>query len=321
MDMTIWWRNQYSFCHDPQCYCCSKLLAKSSLKNRGKGVWADIAYLYFQKISDKVPHQSLLKKLCCRGTRGNVLSQIKGRFKDGGQQQGSFPCSAGCHWGIPRYPHQACPKQSSQRAPTVSNYLAKASQDTKFSKVKLLFFFPGNLKATCGEVQEALVILKGKSIPVHNTMHMGKTAQVCTEISSEVFTAEKESSNCEKLVWCKWQPSSQPHPKKNAVKTDRECSKCFQKYSFHTKNCHTAWLPPSCRRGEWRDMTEVYKIMTSTEKALTKGANSCSISILLQEGGTAIRKRQVLEKQKEVLLPRICKFSGTEIKYMSSNIS
>lgn len=30
-------------------------------------------------------------------------------------------------------------------------------------------------------------------------------------------------------------------------------------------------------------MTEVYKIMTSTEKELTKGANSCSISILLQE--------------------------------------
>lgn len=155
----------------------------------------------------------------------------------------------------------------------------------------------------------------------HNTMHIGKTAQVCTEIGSELFIAEKETSNCEKLVWGKWQPSSQSHPKKNSVKPDREHTKCFQKYSFHTKNCHTAWLPPSCRRGEWKDMTEVYKIMTSTEKELTKEANSCSISILLQEGGTAITKSQVLEKQKEVLLPRICKSSGTETKYMSSNIS
>lgn len=107
-------------------------------------------------------------------------------------------------------------------------------------------------------------------------------------------------SHIPKTIWRKKQTENVSH---------------VQKYSFHTKSCHTAWLPRSCRRGEGRDMTEVYKIMTSTEKELTKEANSCSISILLQEGGTAITKRQVLEKQKEVLLPRICNSSGTVIIY------
>lgn len=103
----------------------------------------------------------------------------------------------------PRYPNQPCPKWSLQRAPTVRNYMTKSSQDTNISQIKL--FFPGNLKATCGEVQEALVILKGKSIPI--LIHIAQCIQekllrfAGTGIGSELFITEKETSNCEKLVW------------------------------------------------------------------------------------------------------------------------
>lgn len=275
--------------------------------------------MYFQKIPGKVPHQSLLKKLCCHGSRGNVLSQIKGWWKGRGQQQGSFP-RAGHHWG-PQIPKPSLPKTELTKGTNSEKLPDKVFSGYQLFSGKTIF---------SRELENHLWRYAGSSCDTerqinsytdtHSTMHTGKTAQVWTEIGSELFIAEKETSNCEKLVWWKRQPTSQSHPKENLVKTDRECTKCFRKYSLDTENCPTAWLPRSCRRGEGRGMTETCKIMPSAEKELTKEANSCSISLLLHEGGTAITKRQVLEKQKEVLLPRKCKSSGIVIIHMSSNI-
>lgn len=225
--MTIWWRSQHSFCHDPQSYFCSKLLAKSSSKkttSTGVREFELIQTICFPERYLQGPSSKPFKEAVLSWDSRECSVTNKGEVERQGPRAGQLS-QGRTSLGDPQVPKPSLPKTERAKG-TNSEQLP----DKLFSGYQL--FFPGKLKATCGEVQEALVLLKSKSIPmlIHITQCIWEKllSFAYTEIGPELFITAKEPSNREKLVWWKWQPSSQSYPQNNLVKTDRECSKRFQ---------------------------------------------------------------------------------------------
>lgn len=147
------------------------------------------------------------------------------------------------------------------------------------------------LKASCEEMQEALMILKGKWIStlinIKQYIWEKLLSFTYTEIGSELLITEKE-------IFKLWETGFMKVAAQFSVASPKEYSKnrkltenvpnVFKSTSSTQRTVTQTKTQMSPQKRWMKHVIEVYKTITSREKVLTKESNSCSISLPLQEG-------------------------------------
>ncbi|CAM4652894.1 unnamed protein product [Caretta caretta] len=174
-------KSQHGFCKGKSCLTNLLELFEWVNKHVDKGDPVDIVYLDFQKAFDKVPHQRLLRELCCHGLRWKILSWIENWLKDREQKvgiNGKFSEWRGVTGGVP---------QGSVVGPILFNLfindlekgvnseVAKFADDTELLKIV-------KTKADCEEPQKDLTKLSDWAtkreikfnVDKRKVMHIGK---------------------------------------------------------------------------------------------------------------------------------------------------